>query len=192
VSHKVYKWKDALSRAQQIIKYGDTLFSTVRTYLKNVAFINDHAYDNQICSSGFTVIRAKYKIIAPEYLFYYSIFEGFVQPLNELQTGSSYPAVRDDDVFRQLINIPDKIEEQQSIVAEIEARFSVCDQMEETIETSLKQAEALRQSILKQAFEGKLTAQWRKDHPDLISGENSAAALLAKIKAEKETLKKKK
>jgi len=52
---------------------------------------------------------------------------------------SSYPAVRDDDVFRQLINIPDKIEEQQSIVAEIEARFSVCDQMEETIETSLKQ-----------------------------------------------------
>lgn len=192
MSHKVYKWKDALSRAQQIIKYGDTLFSTVRTYLKNVAFINDHAYDNQICSSGFTVIRAKYKIIAPEYLFYYSIFEGFVQPLNELQTGSSYPAVRDDDVFRQLINIPDKIEEQQSIVAEIEARFSVCDQMEETIETSLKQAEALRQSILKQAFEGKLTAQWRKDHPDLISGENSAAALLAKIKAEKETLKKKK
>ncbi len=192
MSHKVYKWKDAPSRAQQIIKYGDTLFSTVRTYLKNVAFINDHAYDNQICSSGFTVIRAKYKIIAPEYLFYYSIFEGFVQPLNELQTGSSYPAVRDDDVFRQLINIPDKIEEQQSIVAEIEARFSVCDQMEETIETSLKQAEALRQSILKQAFEGKLTAQWRKDHPDLISGENSAAALLAKIKAEKETLKKKK
>ncbi len=84
------------------------------------------------------------------------------------------------------------VKEQQKIVAEIESRFSVCDQMEETIETSLKQAEALRQSILKQAFEGKLTEQWRKEHPDLISGENSAAALLAKIKAEKEALKKKK
>lgn len=48
------------------------------------------------------------------------------------------------------------IEEQQRIVEEIESRLSVCDKLEETINASLKQAEALRQSILKQAFEGKL------------------------------------
>ena len=56
-------------------------------------------------------------------------------------------------------NIPMSIpslEEQQSIVEEIESRLSVCDKLEETIDASLKQAEALRQSILKQAFEGKL------------------------------------
>jgi len=84
------------------------------------------------------------------------------------------------------------LSEQHAIVAEIESRLSVCDKIEESIEQSLKQSESLRQSILKQAFEGKLTEEWRKDHPDLISGENSAAALLAKIKAEKETLRKKK
>jgi type I restriction enzyme, S subunit len=50
------------------------------------------------------------------------------------------------------------IEEQQQIVQEIESRLSVCDKIEETITNSLKQAEALRQSILKKAFEGKLTA----------------------------------
>jgi type I restriction enzyme, S subunit len=48
------------------------------------------------------------------------------------------------------------IEEQQQIVQEIESRLSVCDKIEEIITNSLKQAEALRQSILKKAFEGKL------------------------------------
>ena len=47
-------------------------------------------------------------------------------------------------------------EEQQQIVQEIESRLSVCDKIEETITNSLKQAEALRQSILKKACEGRL------------------------------------
>jgi type I restriction enzyme S subunit len=80
------------------------------------------------------------------------------------------------------------VNEQSEILNEIESRFSVCNKLEETIESSLKRAEALRQSILKQAFEGNLTEHWRKEHKDLISGENSAEALLKKIKAEKEAL----
>ena len=58
-----------------------------------------------------------------------------------------------------LMNAPIKvciIDEQQQLVAKIESRLSVCDKIEETITTSLKQAEALRQSILKKAFEGEL------------------------------------
>jgi type I restriction enzyme S subunit len=60
--------------------------------------------------------------------------------------------------------------------------------LDKTINENLQKAEALRQSILKQAFEGKLTEKWRNDHRDLISGENSAEALLKKIKTEKEAL----
>jgi type I restriction enzyme S subunit len=80
------------------------------------------------------------------------------------------------------------LKEQEKIVQEIESRFSVCDQLEQTIETNLQKAESLRQSILKQAFEGKLTERWRKDHKDLISGQNSAEALLKKIMTEKAAL----
>lgn len=57
-----------------------------------------------------------------------------------------------------LMNAPFKIcslAEQQQIVQEMESRLSVCDKVEETIIQSLQQAETLRQSILKQAFEGK-------------------------------------
>lgn len=51
------------------------------------------------------------------------------------------------------------IEEQTQIVQEIEARLSVCDKLAETIQTSLQQAEALHQSILKKAFEGRLLTE---------------------------------
>lgn len=72
--------------------------------------------------------------------------------------------------------ITSKIEQSQ-IVAEIESRLSVCDKLEETIETSLQQAESLRQSILKKAFEGKLVPQDPNDEP--------AEALLKRIKDSK-------
>ena len=81
------------------------------------------------------------------------------------------------------------VKEQEAVIQEIESRLSVCDKMEETIENSLDQAEALRQSILKQSFEGKLTEEWRKNNPELISGKNSAKALLDRIKVEREALK---
>ena len=78
------------------------------------------------------------------------------------------------------------IKEQEEIVSEIESRLSVCDKLEQTIEDSLKKAEALRQSILKKAFNGELTQEWREKHPELISGENSAESVLARIRAEKD------
>jgi type I restriction enzyme S subunit len=68
--------------------------------------------------------------------------------------------------------------EQHSIVSEIESRLSVCDKLEESITLSLKQAEALRQSILKKAFEGKLVPQDPNDEP--------ASVLLERIRAQKE------
>jgi type I restriction enzyme S subunit len=75
-----------------------------------------------------------------------------------------------------LISLP-PLAEQHRIVAEVERRLSVADEMEKTIEQSLKQAERLRQSILKRAFEGKLVPQDPEDEP--------AGVLLEKIKDEK-------
>ena len=78
------------------------------------------------------------------------------------------------------------LEEQNQIVQEIESRLSVCDKIEETIETSLAKSEALRQSILKKAFEGKLLSEKEleniKNHPEY----ESAEALLKRIKKERD------
>ncbi|AKB41913.1 Type I restriction-modification system, specificity subunit S [Methanosarcina mazei WWM610] len=75
--------------------------------------------------------------------------------------------------------------EQQTIVQEIETRLSICDKIEQDIETNLEKAEALRQSILKKAFEGKLLNE--RELAEVRGAEDwePAEVLLERIKAEK-------
>lgn len=77
------------------------------------------------------------------------------------------------------------IKEQQEIVRRVEQLFAYADTIEKQVNNALARVNNLTQSILAKAFRGELTAQWRAENPDLISGENSAAALLEKIKAER-------
>ena len=60
------------------------------------------------------------------------------------------------DTLENLIVPYCSINEQRVVIAEIESRMSVCDSIEQTVDAALQQAEAMRQSILKQAFEGVL------------------------------------
>lgn len=84
--------------------------------------------------------------------------------------------------FQNLDFITFSKEEQAQIVKEIEARLSVCDAVEQQIKDSLSQAEALRQSILKKAFEGKLLSEEEikacQQEPDY----EPASVLLEKIR----------
>ncbi|HEO9033763.1 TPA: restriction endonuclease subunit S [Serratia marcescens] len=75
--------------------------------------------------------------------------------------------------------------EQHEIVRRVEQLFAYADTIEKQVNSALTRVNSLTQSILAKAFRGELTAQWRAENPDLISGENSAAALLEKIKAER-------
>lgn len=168
--------KIAPSRARQIIKTGDVIFSTVRTYLMNIAYVSK-AFNNQIASTGFCVIRGQKDKLNGKFIFYKSISNDFLYPLNKMQYGAVYPAVRDKDVLSQYIFLP-TLPEQQQIVAEIEKRFLVADELEKAVNEGLLQAEKLKQSILKQAFAGKLVPQNPNDEP--------AAVLLERIKVAKE------
>ena len=92
----------------------------------------------------------------------------------------NHGATRDGINTAQLLEMPvavPPLAEQRRIVAEVERRLSVVQQAEATVETGLKRAERLRQSILKQAFSGQLVPQDPNDEP--------AAVLLARIQAER-------
>lgn len=81
------------------------------------------------------------------------------------------------------------VEEQTEIVRRVERLFAHADTIEKQTEAALARVSNLTQSILAKAFRGELTEQWREDNPELISGENSAEALLEKFKAERAAAK---
>lgn len=82
------------------------------------------------------------------------------------------------------------LKEQLEIVNRVEELFTFVDSIEQEVNIALDRVNSLPQSILVKAFQGDLTADWREANPELISGKNSAEALLRKIKTEHEILKK--
>lgn len=81
------------------------------------------------------------------------------------------------------------VEEQRIVVSIVENLFAKSEIVEQQVQSALDRVNNLTQSILTKAFCGVLTAEWRKANPELISGKNSAEALLERIKAEHELAK---
>ena len=77
------------------------------------------------------------------------------------------------------------LEEQKQIVQEIESRLSVCDNVEQSIEKSLEKSEALRQSILKKAFDGSLLSDLEIEQCKQEEGYEPVDVFLKRIQAEK-------
>jgi len=77
------------------------------------------------------------------------------------------------------------LEEQHQIVREIESRLSVCDKIEQSITETLEKSEALRQSILRKAFEGKLLSEAEIAKCKQEADYEPASVLLEQIKKEK-------
>ena len=182
VSPKTYIGKDAPSRARQRVWSGNTLFSTVRTYLKNIALVPPEL-DGQIASTGFCVLNPCNRLVE-RYLFYYVQHDDFLARLNPIQRGTSYPAVRDLDVLAQTIPLP-PLAEQRRIVAEIEAHFTRLDASVAALRRAQANLKRYRASVLKDACEGRLVPT----EAELARSEGReyepAAVLLERILAER-------
>ena len=159
------------------------------------------AMDRPIISSGLKIARAKpsdlpcvlvqrvarfkdFNDLLPDYLYVLLqdiSFSNYIQPN---QTGSDIPHISGKQILAYPVEIP-SIEEQTEIVRRVNQLFAHADRIEQQVNNGLARVNNLTQSILTKAFRGELTEQWRKDNPELISGENSAEALLERIKAER-------
>jgi len=88
------------------------------------------------------------------------------------------------------IDIPKpSMEEQAEIVRRVEQLFTYADNLEQQAKAAKARVDNLTQAILAKAFRGELTADWRAANLELISDDNSAAALLARIQVERATAK---
>lgn len=139
-----YIMSEAPSRAQQCVKSGDIIISTVRPNLKNIAIVNKND-NNLVASSGFCVLRPIN--IERNYLFHYITSDKFTNHLMSLTNGANYPAVRDNDILESTIPVP-PLSTQQSIVSELDSLSKIIADCKET----LKDYDALEQSIFYDMF----------------------------------------
>lgn len=149
--------KGAPGRARQLLAAGDSIFATVRPYMKKVAYISEE-FDGEIASTGFCVMRPNEETLDTKFLFYFLLSDDLLDQVLPLQRGVSYPAIRDNDLRNAIIPLP-SMTEQRKIVTVLEDNFSRIEASTKIAQDMEKQAAALRRSLLQAAFRGQLTKE---------------------------------
>ena len=136
-----------------------------------------------LCGTGSMILRVGNNAL-PKYLEIVLRSPTAVSYFNSASVGSTMVNLNQKVIKNLEVYFP-SLSEQTEIVRRVDQLFAHADRIEQQVNNALARVNTLTQSILAKAFRGELTEQWRQDHPDLISGENSAEALLQRIKAER-------
>lgn len=154
---EIRKYEDVLKGSYTPFINGDVIFAKVTPCMENgkIAIVDNLKNGIGFGSSEFHVLRAGDKV-CNKFIFYYLVQDRFRhEAANEMTGAVGLRRVPKQFIENYFIPLP-PLKDQQLIVDELESKLTVCDKIEEIINQSLQQAETLRQSILKQAFEGKL------------------------------------
>ena len=115
--------EDAPSRARRLVRHGDTVVSTVRTYLRAIAPIRDPE-PNLVVSTGFAVIRPRE--LDPDYLGYALRAPYFIETIVSRSTGVSYPGINASEIGNIEVAYP-PLPEQRAIAAFLDERTARID-----------------------------------------------------------------
>jgi restriction endonuclease, S subunit len=140
---------DAPSRARKIAKKGDTIISTVRTYLKAIAYLND----DYIVSTGFCVVRPKK--VNSKYLNYTIMSDSFTGPVSKYAWGVSYPAISSSQLVNIPIPFPESIEKQLSIVDYLDYKMLQINQLIDIKQEQIENINKQRQTLIYDYVTGK-------------------------------------
>lgn len=144
--------KEAPSRAKQQVKYKDVLISTVRPNLNAISLVPQELND-QICSTGFCILRSDPHEVLSEYLFFISKSKSFVDYLVKRCKGANYPAVSNSDVKSFKIPLP-PIELQEKFASIVEH----VERLKEKQKKSKEDLDEIFNSLMQKAFNGELVA----------------------------------
>ena len=169
--------KDAPSRASRKVENGSVLFSFVRPYLENIAYINEQL-SHCIASTGFYVCNSN-GILNSKYMFVLMTSNYVIDGLNKFMKGDNSPSIRKVDIENFLFPVP-PLSEQQRIVEKITFAIPIMERLHIKKNDLQKEVIAVKSKILDLAIRGKLVPQDPNDEP--------ASVLLEHIRAEKEEL----
>lgn len=149
---KMLETSKAPSRASRETLENDTLFSMVRPYLKNIAFI-DRSLSGCIASTGFYVCRPNDKMY-PKYLYLLLCSSDTINYTMKFMKGDNSPSIRKADLENMPVNIP-SILEQKEIVRILDTIFEKEQDTQELIDL-IENIDLMKKSILARAFRGEL------------------------------------
>ncbi|MDE0152966.1 MAG: restriction endonuclease subunit S [Gammaproteobacteria bacterium] len=147
VSSEEMTFQNAPSRARRIVHDGDTIISTVRTYLGAIALIHDLT-PNTIVSTGFATIRPHKSV--PKFMSYVLREAGFVGEIVARSVGVSYPAVNASEVGDISIPLPD-LREQQAIATYLDRETKKIDALIEKQEQLINLLKEKRTALISHA-----------------------------------------
>jgi type I restriction enzyme S subunit len=153
---------------------GDILIAKVGATIGDCCIYPLNEPEGMLSTTGSCRVRVDKTVINPKFLEYYMSYNKHT--LQRIASQTAQPFLNMDVVKSYPVVLP-LLHEQVIIIKELESKLTVCNKIEETIESSLLQAEALRLSIIKKAFEGKLVSQNPSDE--------HAEKLLERIRAAK-------
>ena len=136
----------APSRAQQIVQTDDILLGTTRPMLKRYCMIPE-TYDNEICSTGFCVLRANTEIVLPKWIYHNIATTDFFAYVEQNQKGASYPAISDASVKAFSLPVP-PLEVQREIVHILDSFTLLTAELTAELTARKKQYEYYRDNIL--------------------------------------------
>ncbi|MEO4113164.1 restriction endonuclease subunit S [Acinetobacter pittii] len=143
--------------------------------------------EDLLCGTGSMIVRVDNNN-SPKYMEFVLRSPVAVNYFNSSSVGTTMVNLNQKIIKEFEVFLP-SLQTQLSIVELVENHIEKSFQIEQYVECALDRVNNLTQSILAKAFRGELTAEWREANPELISGENSAEALLGRIKAERELAK---
>lgn len=150
---ELMRFEDAPSRARRKVRHGDVIVSTVRTYLRAIAPINEPE-DNLIVSTGFAVIRPR-KQLKNGFAAYSLRAPCFVDAVVARSVGVSYPAVNAIDIGDLRVAAP-PASEQRTIAAFLDRETGRIDDLSKQIEKSIDLLREYRTALISAAVTGKI------------------------------------
>lgn len=153
ISKENMNFKVAPSRARRIVKEGDVIISSVRTYLRAIAKIEKSDVP-QIVSTGFVVFTPKKEKITSDFLYYAISSENLIEQVESNSVGISYPAINAIDIVNFKIPLP-SIKEQEEIVIEIDAKCAQIDSLISEKQSLIKDLAEYKKSLIFEAVTGK-------------------------------------
>lgn len=176
-----YVFKEAPSRARRVIHVGDTIISTVRTYLKSMCYI-DEELEGYIASTGFAVLTPSKEVFS-KFLNYILSADYFVNMVSQNSIGVSYPAITESKLVTIKIAISPDIEEQKEILEYIKPKSIAIDKAIVVIKKEIDLITEYRTTLISNVVTGKVDVRHievegiinsiEEDFEDLDEGELS-------------------